>query len=264
MTAATITTPTLPTKHIKVALLVCGIPIPTVLEPYGDYTVIFRNLMLLGLDRLKKEGKIDSAATLELTGFDAREGVYPELIQDFDLVLISGSASDAYDNIPWINQLVEYVRTTTADPSCPKFAGICFGHQIIGRAFNAPVSKNPKGWELGWTQTELTKEGQEFWGGEVMTIQELHQDIVHTVPEGFSLLATNGHTANQSMISNNKKIVTLQGHPELTAGIMLEYIKARTASGIFSKELSEASIKVNEKPVDSERTAARILEFALA
>ncbi|KAF9978008.1 hypothetical protein BGZ73_004133 [Actinomortierella ambigua] len=258
------TTSTLPTKHIKVALLVCGTPIPAVLDTYGDYTVIFRNLMLLGLDRLKKEGKIGSSATLDLTGFDVREDKYPEHLSDFDVALISGSASNAYDDIPWINQLVEYVRTATVDPSCPKFAAICFGHQIIGRAFNAPVSKSPKGWELGWTETKLTKEGQEFWGGETMRIQELHQDIVHTVPEGFSLLASTIHTTNQSMISNDKKIVTLQGHPELTAPIMAEFIKARTASGVFSHELSEASMRVNDNPVDSERTAARILEFALA
>ncbi|KAG0238760.1 hypothetical protein BGW42_002626 [Actinomortierella wolfii] len=236
-------TATLPTKHIKIALLVCGTPIPTVLEPHGDYPALFRNLMLRGLDRLKKEEKIGSEATLELKGYDVREGIYPERIQDFDAILISGSASNAYDDIPWINKLVEYTRTIATDPSGPKIAGICFGHQIIGRAFNAPVGKNPKGWER---------------------IQELHQDIVHTVPEGFSLLATTIHTTNQSMISKDRKIVTLQGHPEFTAPVMLEFIKARTASGIFSQELSEASIKVNDNPLDNDKMGARILEFALA
>jgi len=63
------------------------------------------------------------------------------------------------------------------------------------------------------------------------------------------------------MISNDHKIVTLQGHPEFTGPIMNEFIKFRSANGTFSKELSEASTKVVHNPLDRVSAAARIVEF---
>ncbi|KAG0057607.1 60S ribosomal protein L16B [Gryganskiella cystojenkinii] len=250
-----------PSKIIRVALLVCGTPIPPVAEPFGDYPVQFRNLLLAGLDQLKAKQALDPETTLVLEGFDVREDIYPKDLADWDGILISGSASNAYDDLPWINKLVDYVKNLPKGENAPKVVGICFGHQIIGRAFGAKVGKHTRGWELGWTLTECTEAGKKFWKDDSMRIQELHQDIVHDVPEGFTLLASTAHTTNQSMISNDHQIVTLQGHPEFTGPIMKEFIKFRTANGTFSKELSEASNKVVGNPLDRVDAAARIVEF---
>ncbi|KAF9916979.1 hypothetical protein BX616_002270 [Lobosporangium transversale] len=249
---------------IRVALLVCGTPIPPVAEAFGGYPVIFRQLLQQGLDELKSQDRINQDVELILEGFDVREDSYPEDLHDWDAIMISGSASNAYDDISWINKLVEYVQKLHKEGEGLKMVGICFGHQIIGRAFGAKVSKSPDGWELGWTSTDLTKEGQAFWKGTVMRIQELHQDFVHSIPDGFTLLATSPHTTNQSMVSNDHRIVSIQGHPEFTGPIMKEFIKFRTANGTFSKELSEASMKVIDNPLDSVKVAAQILQFIFA
>ena len=68
---------------------------------------------------------------------------------------------------------------------------------------------------------------------------------------------------NQSMISDDGKIVTLQGHPEFTGPIMKAFIQFRTANGTFSKELSDASMKVVDNPLDNVNAAARIVLFAI-
>ncbi|KAF9101494.1 hypothetical protein BGX29_005539 [Mortierella sp. GBA35] len=256
--AATITNARTP---IRVALLVCGTPIPAVAEPYGEYPAIFNNLLQDGLKELKERRAIDPSAELVLEGFDVREDIYPERLSDYDGILISGSASNAYDDLPWINKLVDYVQKVPKDNEAPKVVGICFGHQIIGRAFKANVSKSTRGWELGWTLTELTEEGKKFWQHDTMRIQELHQDVVHDVPAGFTLLASTAHTTNQSMISEDGRIVTLQGHPEFTGPIMRAFINVRTANGTFNKELSEASMKVVDNPLDRASIAARIVDF---
>lgn len=57
-------------------------------------------------------------------------------------------ASNAYDDLPWVNKLVNYVQHIPRDEKAPKVVGICFGHQIIGRAYNAKVSKSARGWEV--------------------------------------------------------------------------------------------------------------------
>ncbi|KAK3814296.1 MAG: class I glutamine amidotransferase-like protein [Benniella sp.] len=247
---------------IRVALLVCDIPIAPVATAHGKYPDMFKDLLLLGLEHLKQESAIAQDTELIMGDFDVREFNYPENLGEWDAVLITGSASNAYDDIPWINQLVEYVKEIPRDQKAPKVVGICFGHQIIGRAYNAKVGKNVNGWELGWTNTELTEAGQEFWQDTHMRIQELHQDIVYDLPEGFTLLASTEHTANQSMISNDHQIVSVQGHPEFTGEIMKKYIEIRTANGTFSKELSEASSKLVDEPLDRAKIAGRILQFA--
>ncbi|CAO3567794.1 unnamed protein product [Mortierella alpina] len=251
------------TNTLRIALLVCGTPIPPVAENFGEYPVIFKSLLAAGLDKLKQRGLVEPSSELILEGFDVREDKYPERLKDWDAILISGSASNAYDDLPWINKLVHYVQQLPRDKDAPKLVGICFGHQIIGRAYNARVSKSERGWELGWTSMQLTDAGSKFWQDSIMRIQELHQDVVHDVPQGFTLLASTAHTMNQSMISDDGKIVTLQGHPEFTGPIMKEFIQFRTANGTFSKELSDASTKVVDNPLDNVNAAARICLFAL-
>ncbi|KAF9382476.1 hypothetical protein CPC16_009321 [Podila verticillata] len=245
---------------IRLALLVCGTPIPSILEVHGDYPDIFRGLFQAGLDQLKEQGAIDPKTQLVLAGFDVREGIYPRA-KEWDGIVISGSASDAYADIPWINDLVKYVHEFPRDRDAPKIIGVCFGHQIIGRAFGAKVAKNTRGWEIGWTPTKLTTEGQTFWQDSIMRIHELHQDIVYDLPKDFNLLASTEHTQVQSMISKDGKIVSLQGHPEFTCPIMKEFITVRTALGVFNQELSSEASKVVENPVDRVKVAARLLEY---
>ena len=42
--------------------------------------------------------------------------------------------------------------------------GVCFGHQIIGRALKAELGRNPKGWEAAVNKVQLTDKGKELFG----------------------------------------------------------------------------------------------------
>jgi GMP synthase-like glutamine amidotransferase len=42
--------------------------------------------------------------------------------------------------------------------------GVCFGHQIVGRAMGARLGRNARGWEASVTAVDLTKRGQEIFG----------------------------------------------------------------------------------------------------
>ena len=42
--------------------------------------------------------------------------------------------------------------------------GVCFGHQIIGRALKAQLGRNPQGWEAAVNKVQLSDRGRELFG----------------------------------------------------------------------------------------------------
>lgn len=69
----------------------------------------------------------------------------------------------AFDNDPWIVKLVDYVIDVHAKSTKP-VVGMCFGHQIIGRALGAKVAVNPGGWEFSVDKIKFSEEGQKLFG----------------------------------------------------------------------------------------------------
>lgn len=45
-----------------------------------------------------------------------------------------------------------------------RLIGVCFGHQIIGRALDVKVDRSDKGWEIAVVPVELTEKGKELFG----------------------------------------------------------------------------------------------------
>lgn len=59
--------------------------------------------------------------------------------------------------------LVDYIKHVL-ESTDKKVVGICFGHQIIGRALGADVNHSPGGWELSVGSIDLNEQGQKFLG----------------------------------------------------------------------------------------------------
>lgn len=45
-----------------------------------------------------------------------------------------------------------------------RLIGVCFGHQIIGRALDVKVDRSDRGWEISVTPVQLTPKGKELFG----------------------------------------------------------------------------------------------------
>jgi GMP synthase-like glutamine amidotransferase len=73
------------------------------------------------------------------------------------------SAASAYENDQWILDLVEYVKNLSNLNQSLKLLGLCFGHQIIARAFGSKTEKNEKGWEVGTRDIELTHTAKQLF-----------------------------------------------------------------------------------------------------
>jgi GMP synthase-like glutamine amidotransferase len=59
--------------------------------------------------------------------------------------------------------LVEYTRNILTKTDV-RVIGVCFGHQIVGRALKADVGRNPDGWEAAVNDVQLTEKGKEVFG----------------------------------------------------------------------------------------------------
>jgi GMP synthase-like glutamine amidotransferase len=149
-------------KSLHLALLVCDTPLPEVVEKYGDYTKQY------ALVFNKAASNKDLAITWEFFDVvDAQE--YPSLQEiknkKYDAIVVTGSKHNAHDNTPWILKLVDFLQTVQKEPytQAVKLVGICFGHQAILRAAGGTTERNPKGWEVGYTEIELNSSGKGFF-----------------------------------------------------------------------------------------------------
>jgi GMP synthase-like glutamine amidotransferase len=64
-----------------------------------------------------------------------------------------------------VNKLVEYTKQAL-ETNRVRVIGVCFGHQIIGRAMGVKVGRNDGGWEAAVTDVQLTEKGKEVFGVE--------------------------------------------------------------------------------------------------
>ncbi|CCM04362.1 uncharacterized protein FIBRA_06534 [Fibroporia radiculosa] len=234
-----------PSLHL--ALFLCDTPIPGVLASHGDYTAIFNVL-------LRDSLPVESGIAFTLDPYDVRNKLeYPQNIDEYSGIILTGSAASAYENLEWINRLVSYVREIANEKPHIRVIGICFGHQIVARALGGECVPNDGKWEVGVTEIALTEVGRRLFGVPTLNIQQMHRDHVPAVPPSFELLGSTPISLNQGMVRfyegrgagtpgvEDVHILTVQGHPEFTEHIVDTIVRARESTGVISKDVAEDS-----------------------
>lgn len=82
----------------------------------------------------------------------------------------SSPAADfnAFDNDPWIVRTVDFVKAVLAQDRV-RFIGVCWGHQILGRALGAKVARSEGGgWEVSVCQVNNSARGKELFGKDAL------------------------------------------------------------------------------------------------
>jgi GMP synthase (glutamine-hydrolysing) len=157
-------------------------------------------------------------------GRDGRRSPEP---RDFAGVIITGSSASLTAPEPWMDDACDLVRR--AAEAGVAVLGVCFGHQLVGRAFGAAVVRNPRGWEIGTREVALTQAGARdplFAGlGPTLHVNLTHEDHVEPDP-ALAVLAENGHTPLQA-IAVGDHVRGVQFHPEFSGPVMASYIDAR-------------------------------------
>lgn len=182
-------------------------------------------------------------------------------MEDVDAVLITGSRFNAFDNDPWVVRLVGFVKEVLAQDRV-KIIGVCYGHQIVGRALGAKVAKSEGGaWEVSVCRVIQTDKGKELFGGkEALSIFQMHKDLVYYYPQGVEELGSSGPCKVQGMYIP-KKVVTVQGHPEFTEEIVAELLEKRREQKIFGDEIYREAMARVGKPHDGVLVAQAFLKF---
>ena len=183
---------------ISLALFICG-SLPDTLRQdpeYDGYAEVFSRF-------LQKSISNDTVFTLHAYDVvEKREYPPADNLDSYDGIILTGSggcqclldpagpnlcrtAASAYENVPWINELVKYIGNVvetkpqiriigTIAPVTNfsiltwSLVGICFGHQIIARALGGECIR--RSWEVGPTILHLTDFGKTLLGVEEDTL----------------------------------------------------------------------------------------------
>ncbi|XP_068649405.1 gamma-glutamyl peptidase 5-like [Aristolochia californica] len=163
--------------------------------------------------------------------FRVVEGEFPKMeeLDKYEGFVISGSPNDAYGNDLWILRLCFLVQILYAMQK--KVLGICFGHQILCRAFGGKVGKANGGWDIGLRKVKMVDDLSSckyFQGLEQLpsslSIMECHQDEVSEIPLGAEVIACSDKTGVE-MFCLGDNVLGIQGHPEYTKDIVCNLIE---------------------------------------
>ncbi|EEH49393.1 uncharacterized protein PADG_05472 [Paracoccidioides brasiliensis Pb18] len=246
---------------LRIAVLECDVPLPNTKAKYGGYGGVFESLLLSGAKLLDQPDKFDPATGLHISKWNVMErNEYPDL-EDIDAVLLTGSKHNSYDDIPWINRLVEYIANILAQDRV-RIIGVCFGHQIIGRALGLKVGRNEEGWEVAVHDVDLTEKGKELFGLSKLRLQQMHRDIVHSCPSNVTLLGSSPVCQVQGMYLPGR-FISVQGHPEFTKDIVAEILDARKEMGVLPPGVYEGGMAAAGKEHDGVAVGKAFLEFLL-
>ncbi|KAI0129704.1 hypothetical protein BJ170DRAFT_692371 [Xylariales sp. AK1849] len=259
-------------RTLRIAMLNTDMPVPNVRARMGTYGTIFHKLLAVAATRISSVIKIDS------TEFDVVLGEYPEALSEFDAILITGSASSAYDAAEWIQRLDNY--------SLFKHIGV-------------RVEKDPKGWELGVQAIQLTNEFDAALGSQTairdsqasgrpptppdihsggvgeehfpqsssrpLRLQFVHADHVKlaspgTLPNPWVLVGSTKHCAVQGVYEPHR-VLTFQGHFEFDKFVNTETVKVFGAS--WEPGVLEGALRSMDADDDAERAAEMVVMFLM-
>ncbi|KAL6708583.1 hypothetical protein ACN47E_002564 [Coniothyrium glycines] len=263
-------------RNIRVCYLNADYCVPAVQATRAPtYGSIFHHLLCAAA----KESP--SGTTISSQEFDVIRGEYPESLDHVDAIVVSGSASSSYDDLPWIKRLDQFIRHVYDNFTSIKIFGSCFGHQImcqsILREYGVRTEVDPNGWEIGVKDITLNKGFRDVFGHglneafgafeipETLRLQFVHHDHVvvprpETLPATWMMLGSTEHCAVQGVYEPGR-ILTYQGHFEFDKFVNSETVKYFFPT--WHEEVLKEALDAIDADDDSITAACMVLRFFL-
>ena len=222
---------------------------------HGDYPAMFQRL----LGERGLIGETPDARELAFSSYDVRIGEYPSH-RSCDAYLITGSRHSVYDELPWIAELVGFLRQALAESR--KVIGICFGHQLIAHYFGGETRLADAGWCVGVHRAEVISD--EPWmlpTGRNFGLLSSHKDQAVRLPPGARPFARTDACPNAGFVLGDQ-ILTFQGHPEFSRDYALDLLNLRQE--LLGAEVFKQGVASLREETDNQLVARWILNFLLS
>jgi GMP synthase (glutamine-hydrolysing) len=167
-------------------------------------------------------------------------------------VVITGSTSNITDGAGWIDPLIDRTREWI-DSGVPVL-GICFGHQIIGKALGARVERMP-GYEIGYLPIEVEPRGVMRGLSTTEHPFSVHQERVLEIPECLRVTARTSR-AVQAFEHRSRPVHGVQFHPELTPEIAQKSVRTKDFDAEREQRLLD---QVNQQNFERAKSCLRIV-----
>jgi GMP synthase-like glutamine amidotransferase len=223
-------------RHMLIGILQTGRVPRELEEKHGQYPVMFARLF---------DGHGFTFRTYMVI-----DGVFPGNVRECEGWLITGSAHGAYDDLPWIPTLEQFIRD--AYQANVPIAGICFGHQIMAQALGGKVEKFTGGWGAGHMRYRMA-DGTEYG------LNAMHQDQVTVRPADAQVICTSEFCENAGLAYKGSAI-SFQPHPEFDDQFMDDLLALRAGKSM-SFERAAAARESLGKETDSRTIAGELAKF---
>ena len=220
---------------MKIGILQCGHLDQGLKSDHGDFEDMF-SAMLAGHG-------------FEFENYLVVDSQFPEIVEECDGWLVTGSVHAAYEGFAWIARLEDFIRE--AYGKAIPIAGICFGHQVMAQALGGKVEKYSGGWGLGTQHYKL--------GDTNIELLASHQDQVVALPAQARVIATSEFCANAGLAYQGNAL-SFQPHPEFTPQFMRDLVEYKKTLGFSNDAANAALAKINDSN-DSAVIALQIAEF---
>lgn len=144
---------------------------------------------------------------------------FPESLDGYNGIFISGSPHGAYEDVPFIHREHELIRDA-ANRQIPML-GICFGSQILASALCGKDQVFRRPWcEIGYKDLDVTPAAAsdpltQDWGDKVHMFVWHNDEVRHDHPK-MVILASSDVCPNQVWRHHDVPAWGIQGHPEIT------------------------------------------------
>jgi len=221
----------------KIFIIKAGSTFPETAARHGDF------------DEMTKRGL--SSKDVEVLTIDACKGEELPSPEKCLGVVITGAHCMVTDNLPW-SLAIEAWIPSLIQTEVP-LLGVCYGHQLLGRAMGGRVDFHPNGKEVGTVEVrKATPYNADPLFDNVpdqFPVHATHSQSVLTLPPEAALLAENDFEPHHAF-RIGRRAWGVQFHPEYDSNIMRDYVsKQEDSLTKAGQDVTRLLHEVRETPV---------------